>query len=145
MCVQIVLCFSVYILFCRIYFDSQVGTSSCCHKEDIDDVNETIELDHDIEGLEEILSFPCDILETLNKESDGSKPNIEEIEVVNLVDEGENEKPTKIGVNYPKDLKHELIALLKEFREIFAWSNQDMQGLNTEIVMHRIPVKPECP
>ena len=55
-------------------------------------MNETIELDHDIEGLEEILSFPCDILETLNKESDGSKPNIEEIEVVNLVDEGENEK-----------------------------------------------------
>ena len=64
--------------------------------------------------------MPHDILEALNIESEGSKPNIKEIEVVNLVDEGENEKPDKIGVNFPKDLKHELIALLKEFREIFA-------------------------
>ena len=38
----------------------------------------------------------------------------------NLVDESENEKSIKIGVNFPKDIKHELIALLKEFREIFA-------------------------
>ena len=62
MCVQIVLYFLVYVSFYRIYSDSQVGTSSCCHNEDIDDVNETIELDHDIERLEEILSLPRDIL-----------------------------------------------------------------------------------
>ena len=107
-------------------------------------MNEKIELEHDIEGLEEILSLPRDILEDLNKESEGSKPNIEETEVVNLADEDENEKPVKIRVNFPKDLKHELIALLKEFREIFAWSYQDMPRLDTEIVLHRILVKPEC-
>ena len=56
----------------------------------------------------------------MNKESKGSKPNIEEIEVVNLADEGENEKPVKIGVKFPKDIKPKLLALLKEFREIFA-------------------------
>ena len=92
---------------------------SCCDNEDIDDTNETIELEHDIEGLEEILSLPRDILEALNRESEGSKPNIEETEVVNLVNEGKNEKPIKIGVNFPKNMKLELIALLKEFREIF--------------------------
>ena len=108
-------------------------------------MNGTIELEHDIEGLEEISSLPSNILEALNKESEGSKPNIEETEVVNLADEGENEKPVKIGVNFPKDMKHKLIALLKEFKEIFAWSYQDMLGLDTEIVMHRILVKPECP
>ena len=54
-------------------------------------------------------------------------------------------KPVKIGVNFPKDMKPELIELLKEFREIFAWSYQDMPRLDTEIVMHRIPVKLECP
>ena len=145
MCVQIVLCFLVYALFYRIYSDSQVGISSCCYNEDIDDTNETIELEHDIEGLEEILSLPHDILEALNRESEGSKPNIEETEVANLADEGENEKPIKIGVNFPKDLKHELITLLKEFREIFAWSYQDMPGLDTKIVVHNIPIKSECP
>ena len=145
MCVPIVLCFPVYILFYRINFDSQAGTSSCCHNEDIDDMNETVELEHDIEGLKEIPSLPRDILEALNRESKGSKSNIEEIGVVNLTDKGENEKPVKIGVNFPKDLKHELIALLKEFKEIFTWSYQDMPGLDTEIVVHKIPVKPECP
>ena len=83
-------------------------------------MNETTELEHEIEGLEEISSLPRDILEALNKESEGSKPNIVETEMVNLANKGENEKPVKIGVNFPKDMKHELIALLKEFRDIFA-------------------------
>ena len=65
--------------------------------------------------------------------------------MVNLANEGENEKTIKIGVNFPKDMKHKLIALLKEFREIFAWTYQDMPGLDIEIVMHRIPIKLECP
>jgi len=99
-------------------------------------MNETIELKHDIEGLEEILSLHRDILEALNRESIGSKPNIEETELVNLANEDENEKLVKIRVNFPKDTKLEVIALLKEFKEIFAWSYQDMQGLDTEIVVH---------
>ena len=74
MCVQIVLCFLVYVLFYKIYSNSQAGTLSCCHTEDIDDMNETIELDHDVEGLEEIPNLPRDILEALNRESEGSKP-----------------------------------------------------------------------
>ena len=78
MCVQIVLCFLVYVPFYRIYSNSQVGTSSCCYSEDINDMNETIELEHDIKGLKEITSLPHDILEALNKKSKGSKRNIEE-------------------------------------------------------------------
>ena len=50
-----------------------------------------------------------------------------------------------IGVNFPNDMKDDLIALLKEFNEIFAWSYQDMLGLDTKIVVYRIPVKFECP
>ena len=97
-----------------------MGTSSHCHNEGVDDVNETIELDHDVEGMEEALTVPRDILEALNRESEWSKPNIEETEVINLADEGKIEKPIKIGVNFPKDMKDELIALLNEFKDIFA-------------------------
>ena len=100
-------------------------------------------MNHNVEGLEEVLNLPQDILEALNRESEGSKPNIEKTEVTNLADKGEKEKPVKIGVNFPKDMKDELIALLKEFKEIFAWSYQDMPGLDTEIVVHRILVKPK--
>ena len=122
-----------------------MGTLSICHNEGVDDVNETIELDHDVEGMEEVPNIPRDIPEALNKESEGSKPNIEETEVINLADEGKTEKPVKVGVNFPKDMKDELIALLKESKEIFAWSYQDMLGLDTEIIIHKILVKHECP
>ena len=107
-CVQIVLCFFVYVPLYRICLDSQVGTLSLCHNEDVDVVNKTIELDHSVEGMEKVSNLPRDILEALNKESEGSKPNIEEIEVINLADEGETEKPVKVRVNFPKEMKDKL-------------------------------------
>ena len=110
MCVQIILCFFVYVPLYRFCSDSQVGTLSLCHNEGVDDVNETIDLDHDVEGMEEVLNIPWDILEALNRENEGSKSNIEETEVINLADEGEKEKPIKIGVNFPKDVKDELMT-----------------------------------
>ena len=122
MCVQIILFFFIYVPLYRICFDSQGDTSSFYHYEGVDDMNDTIELDHDVEGMEEVPNLPRDILEALNRESEGSKPNIEETEVINLADEGKTEKPVKIGVNFPKDMKDELITLLNEFKEIFAWS-----------------------
>ena len=86
----------------------------------MDDVNEIIELDHNVEGIVEVPKLPRDILKALNRESEWSKPNIEEKEVINLADEGKTEKTFKIRVNFPKDMKDGLIALLKEFKEIFA-------------------------
>ena len=111
----------------------------------VDDVNETTELDYDVEGMEEVPNLPWDILEALNREREGSKPNVEETEVINLADEGKTKKPIKIRVNFPKDMKDELIALLNKFKEIFAWSYQDVLVLHTEILVHRIPFKPKCP
>ena len=78
MCAQIVIYFLVYVPLYKIYSNSQARTLSYGYNEDIDDMNETIELEHDIEGLEEIPSLPRDILEGLNKESEGSKPNLKE-------------------------------------------------------------------
>ena len=57
MCVLIVLCFFVYVLLYRIYSNSQVGISSLCHNESVDDVNKTIELEHDVEGMEEVRTY----------------------------------------------------------------------------------------
>ena len=65
--------------------------------------------------------------------------------MINLADEDETKKPVKIGVNFPKDMKDELIALLKEFKEIFSWCYHDMPRLDTNIFVHKIPVKSECP
>jgi hypothetical protein len=66
------------------------------------------------------------------------------LEIVNLADEGEEPREVKIGTRCTTEQKETLTALLREFHEIFAWSYQDMPGLDTDIVVHKIPLKPEC-
>uniref|UniRef100_A0A2N9IIB9 Uncharacterized protein n=1 Tax=Fagus sylvatica TaxID=28930 RepID=A0A2N9IIB9_FAGSY len=56
----------------------------------------------------------------------------------------EAERRSRLGPAAPSEQKEALIALLREFHEIFAWSYQDMPGLDTDIVVHKIPLKPEC-
>ncbi|RDX68156.1 Retrovirus-related Pol polyprotein, partial [Mucuna pruriens] len=42
----------------------------------------------------------------------------------------------------PPDLRSKLIELLKEYVDVFAWSYQDMSGLDREIVEHKLPLLP---
>uniref|UniRef100_A0A2N9FMN2 RNase H type-1 domain-containing protein n=1 Tax=Fagus sylvatica TaxID=28930 RepID=A0A2N9FMN2_FAGSY len=58
--------------------------------------------------------------------------------------EVKNKEKSRLGSRCTTEQKEALIALLREFREIFAWSYQDMPGLDTDIVVHKIPLKPEC-
>uniref|UniRef100_A0A2N9HYU6 RNase H type-1 domain-containing protein n=1 Tax=Fagus sylvatica TaxID=28930 RepID=A0A2N9HYU6_FAGSY len=97
-----------------------------------------------MDNSDEEIELPSDILEALEKQDEGSKPNIEELEIINLANEGEEPREVKIGTHCTTEQKEALIALLREFHEIFAWSYQDMPGLDTDIVVHKIPLKPEC-
>ena len=36
-------------------------------------------------------------------------------------------------------------ALLREFKDVFAWSYQDMPDMDLDIVQHKLPLKPKCP
>lgn len=56
----------------------------------------------------------------------------------------EEGKEVKIDTHITEDTRQGLIELLREFNDIFAWSYQDMPGLNTGIVVHRLPIKQEC-
>ena len=47
------------------------------------------------------------------------KPHQEKVEVINLENEGE-EKKVKIGVGLTGEMRQQLYALLKEFKDIFA-------------------------
>ena len=68
----------------------------------------------------------------------------ESIEVVNLGTEDEV-KEVRIRVAFEESVKTRLIEMLQDFVDIFAWSYQDMHGLDTYIVVHRLPLKEECP
>jgi len=36
------------------------------------------------------------------------------------------------------------VTLLRDYQDIFAWSYQDMPGLSSEIVQHKLPLNPKC-
>jgi len=57
---------------------------------------------------------------------------------------GSGEKEVKIGTGMTAPIREELIALLKDYQDIFAWSYQDMPDLSSDIVQHRLPLNPEC-
>ena len=88
---------------------SEIDNKADCSLDNIDNSDEEVEL-------------PNDILKALERQEEGSKPNIEELEVVNLAKEGEEPKEVKIGTHFTTEQKEALIALLRKFHEIFAWS-----------------------
>ena len=59
------------------------------------------------------------------------------LEEVNL---GTNEapKPVNVAKELPREEKMAMIELLKEFRDVFAWSYEDMRGLDPQLYQHQI-------
>lgn len=41
-----------------------------------------------------------------------------------------------------QEISDKLIALLKEYKDCFAWEYEHMPGLNRNLVEHRLPTKP---
>ena len=51
-------------------------------------------------------------------------------------------RPTYVSAKLDPEYKQELIDLLKEFKDCFAWEYYEMPGLDRSIVEHRVPIKP---
>ena len=50
----------------------------------------------------------------------------------------------KIGTTLSSTTRKELIDLFQDYNDVFVWSYQDMPGLDTDIVVHRLPLREEC-
>ncbi|XP_070004262.1 uncharacterized protein [Nicotiana sylvestris] len=113
------------------YLDDEPTTVTC---------NEAIQ-QTDIDSEED------DILEEVVREVENfenrPKSNLDETEVVNLGDT-ENVKETHISAHLSPSEKKEYTEFLKECEDIFAWSYDDMTGLSTSIVAHKLPTDPTC-
>ncbi|KAA3458454.1 gag/pol polyprotein [Gossypium australe] len=81
-----------------------------------------------------------DLLRMVQQEEKQILPHDEEVENVSL----EEGKMVRIGARITEETKQNLVELLREFKDVFAWSYQDMPGLSTDIVVHRLPIKEEC-
>ena len=58
------------------------------------------------------------------------------------IDIGPRARPTYVSAKLDAEYKQELIDLLKEFKDCFAWEYYEMPGLDRSIVEHRLPIKP---
>jgi hypothetical protein len=67
-----------------------------------------------------------------------SADKLEEIDI----GDGDKPRPTFISANLDSDFREELIKLLKEYKDCFAWDYSEMPGLDRSIVEHRLPIKP---
>ncbi|XP_016733853.1 uncharacterized protein [Gossypium hirsutum] len=80
-----------------------------------------------------------DLLRMVEREDEQILPHKETTEIVAL----EEGKEVKIGTCVNEKTRQNLIELLQEFKDVFAWSYQDMPGLSTDIAVHRVPTKKE--
>ena len=69
------------------------------------------------------------------------EPINEETQPVNLGTDDEP-KMVQMGNTLSSFEKDALVALLKEFKEVFAWSYKDMPRIDIDIVQHCIPIDP---
>ena len=56
--------------------------------------------------------------------------------------EGGVKRPTYVSANLDPQLKVEMVQLLKEFKDCFAWDYDEMPGLRRELVEHKLPIIP---
>ena len=65
----------------------------------------------------------------------------EALEDISL-DEDNPKKSTRIGANLEGKIKKDLIHFLRENIDVFAWSHEDMPGIDSSVITHRLNVYP---
>ena len=52
------------------------------------------------------------------------------------------EKSIKVGKDLPDTIKQDILATIAEFRDIFAFSTEEMPGIPTSVICHKLDIKP---
>ena len=64
---------------------------------------------------------------------------LENLKTIELV-EGSPKKTTQIVTNLSPETKEGIVNFLKDNLDVFAWSHEDMPGIPTGIIQHRLNV-----
>ena len=76
-----------------------------------------------------------------SKERRAIAENTEVLEHIPL-EEGNPEKFTRIGISMKEKTKQDLVQFLRKSIDVFAWSHEDMPGINPSVITHRLNVHP---
>ena len=89
---------------------------------------------------EEDCDIPGELARLLLQEEKDIQPHEESVEVINLGTESDK-KEIRIGTNFESSVKSKLVQILHDYVEVFAWSYEDMPGLDTDTIVHHLPTK----
>ena len=89
------------------------------------------------------MGFSPELERIITQEDREIKLHQQETEIVNL-GVGDERKEVKVGTDMTAPVRDELVVLLQNYQDIFAWSYQDMPGLNPDIMQHHLPLNLEC-
>ena len=67
--------------------------------------------------------------------------SVEELEEVTL-DKSRPERTTRMGTLASLPIRRALTAFLRMNRDVFAWSQEDMPGIDPSVIVHRLSVNP---
>ena len=70
-----------------------------------------------------------------------SYKGLEDVNQVDLAQEGEEPKRVWITIDLTPEEETLLISTLKEYRDVFAWSYKDLKGVDPALCQHTIPMK----
>ncbi|ONK77982.1 uncharacterized protein A4U43_C02F12980 [Asparagus officinalis] len=70
-------------------------------------------------------------------------PTEDKVVQVNMGDEA-NLKPIFISDSLPSEEREELIAIIREYFNVFAWNYEDMPGLDPNVMMHCLNIKSDA-
>ena len=59
-----------------------------------------------------------------------------------FLDENNPERCTRVGVDLEEKTKKDLVRFLKKSIDVFAWSHEDMLGIDSSVITHRLNVCP---
>ena len=66
---------------------------------------------------------------------------VEELEEISL-DESRPERTTRMGTLASPLIRQDLAAFQRMNQDVFAWSHEDMPGINPSVIVHRLNVNP---
>ena len=69
---------------------------------------------------------------------------LENAKKIDLAEEGEDPRPAYIAADLEPEEEKMLIAALKEYRNVFAWSYKDLKGVDPKICQHTIPMRDDA-
>lgn len=60
---------------------------------------------------------------------------------MSLIIKNEEHRPIFMNVNLSAELKQSILAFIREFKDVFAWTYVEMSGLYMQFVIHKLIIK----